>query len=315
MKTYREILVYTLSSGLGCTSPEDASPGSNQGTPETITAVDLLSTHGMVMVSISPGSFSMGSPVDEPGRDPDATQHPVTLTQAYLVSTTEVTQGLWEAIMPSRPWAERERRYDPTQDDRLGICDSVHNQAYGSDQPAYCVTWDEAIQFCNALSKHEGLPPVYFRRGARDIIWDESSSGYRLLTEAEWEYAARAGAQALYAGGGAEELGAIAWHGGNSNGSSHRVGTKSPNAWGLYDMTGNLAEWTWDQYEPFDSTAQTDPKGALYSENGRVIRTSSFHYLNRRDEWPMASDRVASRDAMRSSWASDWLGDGWRFAP
>jgi formylglycine-generating enzyme required for sulfatase activity len=307
---------------MGCGSDEPTQKGKGKGknkgakseddvvVDEVVEVFDpgeVFSNHDGEMIRIEAGSFEMGSPKGEVGRHDDEMLHTVTLSWDYEVSKTEVTQGLWEAVMPKRPWAEKARRTDPTEVDKVGICDSVGNQAYGSKQPVYCITWAEAIKFCNELSKKEGLEPVYLNRGGRDVDWNKEANGYRLLTEAEWEYAARASEAGLYSGSDAGDMGDFAWHGGNANERSHPVGTKKPNAWGLYDMTGNVAEWTWDWYEPYTADAVTDPQGPS-TGNGRVIRTSSFRYLDRRVDYPQESDRIASRSNMRPDWAGDWLG-------
>ncbi|MEJ3749960.1 SUMF1/EgtB/PvdO family nonheme iron enzyme [Actinomycetes bacterium KLBMP 9797] len=110
--------------------------------------------------------------------------------------------------------------------------------------PRAGVSWWDAIRSCNAMSERDGYPPAYRVHGD-DVEWDTSADGYRLPTEAEWEHACRAGT----AGPRYGPLDEIAWYRGNSDGRVHEVGTKRPNAWGLYDMIGNVWDWCWDIYD------------------------------------------------------------------
>jgi sulfatase modifying factor 1 len=118
--------------------------------------------------------------------------------------------------------------------------------AHGDQLPVESVSWLDAVRFCNAMSRSEGLVPAY-RLGpdVEDIEWDRSADGFRLPTEAEWEHACRAGTTGARYG----PLDEIAWHRGNSGERIHDVGGRQPNAWGLYDMLGNVWEWCWDTYD------------------------------------------------------------------
>lgn len=122
----------------------------------------------------------------------------------------------------------------------------VTREQYGADgeprTPMTDVSWPQAVEFCNVLSRKSGLRPCYSPDGACD--W--SADGFRLPSEAEWEYACRTGKSGVRYG----ELDEIAWYEGNSGGAVHDVGTKAPNGWGLYDMIGNVWEWCWDLYNP-----------------------------------------------------------------
>ena len=161
----------------------------------------------------------MGSPESEGGRKDSETQHEVTLTTGFFLAETPVTQAQWVSAMGANPSG-------------FAGCDEC---------PVETVTWADAVDYCNARSVQEGLSPAYEVDG-RDVSWDRSADGYRLPTEAEWEYACRAGsASALYNGGevtatecewdGALEE--ISWYCGNSSDSTHEVAQKLPNAWGL----------------------------------------------------------------------------------
>jgi formylglycine-generating enzyme required for sulfatase activity len=115
--------------------------------------------------------------------------------------------------------------------------------------PVTDVSWTDAVLFCNLLSAETGLDPCYALGedpDAQDVVCDWTASGYRLPSEAEWEHACRAGTTGVRYG----ELDEIAWYRGNSGGEPHEVATKAPNAWGLYDMLGNVWEWCWDVYDP-----------------------------------------------------------------
>ncbi|MEU0514780.1 formylglycine-generating enzyme family protein [Amycolatopsis sp. NPDC006125] len=138
----------------------------------------------------------------------------------FWMAAHQVTQAQYAAVTGSRPSASR-----------------------GSELPVESVTWADAVRFCNALSVHEGLSPVYSL--GDDVEWDQDADGYRLPTEAEWEHACRAGTDGPRYG----DLDEIAWHRGNSGERIHEVGGKRPNAWGLHDMIGNAWDWCWDVYD------------------------------------------------------------------
>ncbi len=138
------------------------------------------------------------------------------------------------------------------------------------------VTWDDAIAFCNRLSDREGYRRCYRRRFKRWVC-DWRADGYRLPTEAEWEYACRAGTTTRYAfGDDPERLGNYAWFAENASGQVQAVGQKWPNRWGLYDMHGNVWEWCWDRYsERYLPDEVVNPVGPA-SGSFRVVRGGSF---------------------------------------
>jgi formylglycine-generating enzyme required for sulfatase activity len=206
-------------------------------------------------VRIPDGTFTMGSPVNEAGRlDYEGSQHQVTISKAFYMGKYEVTQREYQAVMGTNP-----------------------SNFKGSSLPVEQVSWFDAVEYCNKRSQREGLTPAYTISGtgdSRTVTWDRNASGYRLPTEAEWEYACRAGTSTpYYSGGSVDNAG---WDGSNSGSTTHPVGGKQANAWGLYDMHGNVLEWCWDYwYGSYSSGAQTDPVGASLGTN-RMIRSGSW---------------------------------------
>ena len=200
------------------------------------------------LVAIRAGSFRMGSPKSEPGRSPDENQVRVRITKSFRMGRTVVTQGQWRAVMGTEPW----RDYVP------------NNSANCDDElPATCVDWDDASKFCRMLTRVE-------RKAGRLA----ASQEYRLPTEAEWEYACRAGTTTAYSfGRSAKTLGAHAWYGRNSGFRLHKVARRKSNPWGLFDMHGNVWEWCFDWYAD-KLVGGNDPVGPSIGD-ARVCRGGS----------------------------------------
>ena len=146
----------------------------------------------------------------------------------------------------------------------------------GDNHPMYYVSWFEAVEFANAKSRRAGLTPSYTISG-NTVTWNRAANGYRLPTEAEWEFAARGGIVCRddFTYSGSNAAGEVAWYFGNSRRRPQDVGTRQPNALGLYDMSGNVWEWVWDWYGAYPDGAQTDPEGAQTGFN-RVARGGSW---------------------------------------
>jgi formylglycine-generating enzyme required for sulfatase activity len=216
------------------------------------------------MVFVPGGSFQMGN--DRRGwPDNERPGHTVTLSNFYI-GRYEVTQALYQSVTGNNP------------------CDYYR----GDNRPVISVTWYDAIEFCNKLSEMDGLQPVYTISGRKPVAgypitsaavkanW--SRNGYRLPTEAEWEYAAKGGdgspgGNYRYAGGNRGDD--VAWYSGNSGLRTHEVGTKAPNDLGIYDMSGNVYEWCWDRYGRYSSATQTNPNGAFFGSH-RTYRGGSL---------------------------------------
>jgi formylglycine-generating enzyme required for sulfatase activity len=143
------------------------------------------------------------------------------------------------------------------------------------NEPVVLVSWYDAVEYCNWRSRKEGLTPAYII-GGTNVTLNRGVNGYRLPTEAEWEYACRAGTSTPYSSGNSVD--SAAWYADNSGDTTHAVGTKQANAWGLYDMHGNVEEWCWDWYGDYSSAAQTDPEGPASSGSYRVRRGGGWYY-------------------------------------
>lgn len=202
-----------------------------------VESTDLTNSLGMTFKRIPAGTFTMGSPSSEADRGSDEVQHQVTISQAFYMQTTEITQGQWRAVMGSNP---------------------SYFSSCGDDCPVEQVSWNDLQNFI--------------------LYLNEMGQGtYRLPTEAEWEYAARAGTTTAYSfGSNPNNLGSYGWYLSNASSTTHPVAQKLPNPWGLYDMYGNVWEWVQDWYGSFTSSAVTDPQGAS-SGSDRVVRGGSWY--------------------------------------
>ncbi len=202
----------------------------------------------MEFVYIEPGTFMMGAEADEQGSgSAEKPKHEVTLTNGFYLGKYEVTKGQWEAVMGTTPWAGRSYVIDDP------------------DSPAVYVSWHDAREFIEEFKKRE-------------------QGTFRLPTEAEWEYACRAGASTRFYWGDDPEYAAIgtyAWYAGNtwqaSEKYAHVVGQKLPNSWGLYDMSGNVWEWCADRWGDYPADPVTDPLGPQ-TGSYRVLRGGGWYY-------------------------------------
>ena len=161
--------------------------------------------------------------------------------------------------------------YPVTQAQYARVAGRRPSTARGDLLPVECVSWSDAVEFCNALSRCEGLVPAYrLDAGGEGAEWDASADGYRLPTEAEWEHACRAGTTGPRYG----PLDEIAWYRGTSQDRVHDVGGKRPNAWGLHDMLGDVWEWCWDLYDPDVYGAYRVLRGGGWSDEHWSCRAS-----------------------------------------
>ena len=210
----------------------------------------IVNSVGMLLMPIPAGQFQMGSPDSDSAADDDEQpQHLVKITKPFYLGVTEVTQGQWESVMHTRPWQ--------------GKTNGVQE---GRDYPASYVSWEDAAEFCRELSEQEGVE-------------------YRLPTEAQWEYACRAGTTTVrtilgmmrqsWDGTPGTEKNALAI--GEQYG--HRVGQKLPNSWGLYDMHGNVFEWCQDWFAPYAGEKPTSDSQTLPQNDRRVLRGGAFSSL------------------------------------
>ena len=216
---------------------------------------------------INGGTFQMGSPANEPERSSDEIQHSVTVSSFYMAKT-EISQREYQAVMGTNP-----------------------SETKGDNLPVTNITWYDAIQYCNKLSEAEGLTPCYTVSGTT-VTWDKSANGYRLPTEAEWEYAARANTTTPFSFGDYvhnSDANCYNAYGYNNDASGNWVNGSdaylrrtvavdqyAANAYGLYNMHGNAAEWVWDWYDAYNTQASTNPTGPE-SGNAKIVRGGGWN--------------------------------------
>jgi formylglycine-generating enzyme required for sulfatase activity len=248
---------------LGCGRREESQPPAREAAPaQRQGSAEVTTPAGIAMVSVPGGEFLMG---DDGGEEDERPAHKVRV-DAFYMDKYEVTQKSYEELMGANP--------------------SKYKQP---ERPVEQVSWFNAAKYCNMRSLREGLTPCY---DLEALKCDFGVDGYRLPTEAEWEYACRAGTTSPYSfGRDPAGLAACAWFKKNSQSATHPVGQKRPDPWGLHDMHGNVAEWCHDAYDGgyYKQGASDNPTGPASGEE-RVLRGGS---------WAAAEE--ACRSSARSS--------------
>lgn len=254
--------------GLGLPLPGEVSLGQNS-------REELINSIGMKLVLIPKGTFKMGSPENEPERSRSEFLHEVTISSDFYLGVYEVTQAQYMTVIGSNP--------SHFQGDKI--------KDYGRNHPVEQVSWEDAVEFCRKLSEFP----------------EEQKLGrvYRLPTEAQWEYACRAGTTTRYSfGDNYLMLSDYAWFEKNSDFQTHAVGKKKPNAWGLHDMHGNVQEWCSNWKGNYQKWAVTDPVGP---EEG-------FFRIHRGGSWTLSSSFFRSAETSGSKPSARTSSTGFRVA-
>ncbi len=236
----------------------------------------ITTASGLAMVLVPAGEFVMG---DDNGDGDEKPAHKVQVS-AFYMDTCEVTQKAYEALLQNNP-----------------------SKSKAPDKPVEQVDWYHALLFCNMRSLKEGLKPCY---DPKTLACDFAANGYRLPTEAEWDYACRAGTQGKYScGNDPAKLRNYAWYKANAGQTTHPVAQKAPNPWGLYDMHGNVAEWCQDFYSEnqYAKKESQDPRGPSAGDKC-VLRGGSWRTSEdgcrasaRNSETPRFADACFGSDA------------------
>ncbi|MCX7013894.1 MAG: SUMF1/EgtB/PvdO family nonheme iron enzyme [Candidatus Sumerlaeota bacterium] len=236
---------------MACNKPGQDSRGAEESNSVRVT--EIMTKSGVVMVYVPGGEFLMG---DEHGNPDESPAHKMTVS-GFLMDKFEATHEMFK---------------------KAQLPDPSHWQD-NPNLPVERVRWRDAKQYCNERSLQEGLAPCYNEKTA-DWDCDHSANGYRLPTEAEWEYACRAGTDGPYDFGAPDPLRLYAWFADNADQKTHPAGQKRPNRWGLHDMYGNVSEWCEDVYDPsyYKDSPAVDPHGPPNpgKDVRRVIRGGSW---------------------------------------